>query len=252
MPDLRPRMGEGRAECLGELMRELDGVEGQVPPEAHTGEAAQDPMGGSPSSPSPQRSPSEGAEEEPEGTVSELPGAGGQPDIPKGGTLLAALEAILLVANEPLELRDFTRVLGGCSWVPVRSALRELQRRYGDPERGLELVEVAQGWRLTTKSVLAPVVEKVAVIEREERLTRAQLEVLAIVAYRQPVLRTDIDTVRGADSSAALRQVVQKGFVRVSGRAAQLGRPYLYGTTRRFLERFGLKNLKQLPKPELP
>jgi segregation and condensation protein B len=171
------------------------------------------------------------------------------PDIPEGSSLEAALESLLLVANEPLELKDFTALLGGCSWVPVRRGLRALKKRYDERQAGLELIEVAKGWRLTTRPLFSGLCERLSVIEREERVTRAQLEVLAIIAYRQPVKRSDIDTIRGADSSGSLRQVIDKGLVRVVGRADQLGRPFLYGTSRRFLERFGLKNLKKLPKP---
>jgi segregation and condensation protein B len=171
------------------------------------------------------------------------------PDIPEGSSLEAALESLLLVANEPLELKDFTALLGGCSWVPVRRGLRALKKRYDERQAGLELIEVAKGWRLTTRPLFSGLCERLSVIEREERVTRAQLEVLAIIAYRQPVKRSDIDTIRGADSSGSLRQVIDKGLVRVVGRADQLGRPFLYGTSRHFLERFGLKNLKKLPKP---
>jgi segregation and condensation protein B len=178
----------------------------------------------------------------------EDPGAQ-DPAVPEGGTLLGAVEAILLVANEPLELKDFTKLFAGCSWVPVRQALRALQKRYDCSESGLELIEVAKGWRLYTKPVYSDLTEKVSVIEREERLTRAQLEVLSVIAYQQPVKRADLEAIRGADSSGSLRALLDKGLARVAGRADQLGRPLLYGTTRRFLERFGLKNLDQLPKP---
>ncbi len=178
----------------------------------------------------------------------EDPGAQ-DPAVPEGGTLLGAVEAILLVANEPLELKDFTKLFEGCSWVPVRQALRALQKRYDGSKSGLELTEVAKGWRLYTKPVYAEFTEKVSVIEREERLTRAQLEVLSVIAYQQPVKRADLEAIRGADSSGSLRALLDKGLARVAGRADQLGRPLLYGTTRRFLERFGLKNLDQLPKP---
>jgi segregation and condensation protein B len=178
-----------------------------------------------------------------------LPEGGGDPVLPAGATLVGACEALLLIANDPLELGDLTRLFGGCSWVPVRRALRELQRRYREQPSGLELVEVAKGWRLTTQPAYAPLCERLGTIEREERLTRAQLEVLAAIAYRQPVRRASVDALRGADSTGALKALIDKGLVRVAGRADQLGRPLLYGTTRLFLERFGLKDASKLPRP---
>jgi len=109
---------------------------------------------------------------------------------------------------------------------------------------------VAGGVRLLSRPVYAPWVERLEKVRREERLSRAQLEVLATIAYRQPLVRADVDSVRGADSGGALRGLMDKGLVKVVGRADQLGRPLLYGTTDRFLERFCLKSLKELPRPK--
>ncbi|GIW73040.1 MAG: hypothetical protein KatS3mg102_2582 [Planctomycetota bacterium] len=172
------------------------------------------------------------------------------PALPPGASLTGALEALLLAADGPLELRELCEVLDGCDWVPVRRALWELRERLRqEPAGGLELVEVAGGWRLVTRPCYAAYVERLQTIEREERLTEAQLETLAVIAYRQPVPRAEIDAIRGADSSGVLRTLMDKGLVRVTGRAEQPGRPFLYGTTGRFLERFGLKSIRDLPHP---
>jgi segregation and condensation protein B len=170
------------------------------------------------------------------------------PRLPEGSTLEGVLEALLLVADGPLALKDLTEVLDGCDWVPVRRALRSLRGQYRERQAGVEIVEVAGGWRMVTRPLYAEHVEKLRTVEREERLSHAQLETLAIIAYRQPVIRSRIDSIRGADSSGVLRALIDKGLVRVAGRADQLGRPFLYGTTSRFLERFGLKSLKALPR----
>jgi segregation and condensation protein B len=169
--------------------------------------------------------------------------------LPAGGTLAAAVEAVLLVANEPMSGTDLMRVLEGATRAEVNAAVRELKARYAERPSGFDLVEVAGGVRLMTRPDYAPWVERIEKIRREERLSKAQLEVLAAVAYRQPLLRSDIDSVRGADSGGAIRALIEKGLIKVAGRADTLGRPLLYGTTDRFLERFALKNLKDLPKP---
>ncbi|HVY62544.1 MAG TPA: SMC-Scp complex subunit ScpB, partial [Planctomycetota bacterium] len=166
-----------------------------------------------------------------------------------GASLAGALEAVLLVANEPMTVGEVMKVLEGATRAEVNAAVRELKERYGARPGGLELVEIAGGVRLMTRPEYAPWVERLEKVRREERLSKAQLEVLAVIAYKQPLLRADVDSVRGADSGAALRGLVDKGFVKVVGRADALGRPLLYGTTDRFLERFALKSLKELPRP---
>jgi segregation and condensation protein B len=168
---------------------------------------------------------------------------------PPGGTLAGALEAVLLVANEPMSAGELMKVLEGASRAEVNQALRELRERYASRPGGFDIVDIAGGVRLLTRPEYAPWVERLERVRREERLSRAQLEVLAVIAYRQPILRADIDSVRGADSGAALRGLADRGLVKVVGRADQLGRPLLYGTTERFLERFTLKSLKDLPRP---
>ncbi len=170
--------------------------------------------------------------------------------LPPGTTLAAAVEAVLLVANEPMSAGELMRILDGTTRAEVNAALRELRARYAERPGGFDLADVAGGVRLLTRPEFAPWVERLEKVRREERLSKAQLEVLAVIAYRQPLLRADVDSVRGADSGGALRGLVDKGLVKVVGRAEALGRPLLYGTTDRFLERFGLKSIKDLPRPK--
>lgn len=171
------------------------------------------------------------------------------PQLPEGGTLEGAVEAMLLVAHGPARLRELCAALGDCDWVVVRRTLRALQQRYARAGGGLELIEIAGGWRLVTRALYAGACERLQTVERAERMTSAQLEVLALIAYKQPATRAEVDTVRGADSSGVLRTLLEKGLVRICGRADQLGRPFIYGTTNQFLERFGLKSISDLPKP---
>jgi segregation and condensation protein B len=169
--------------------------------------------------------------------------------LPPGASLAGAIEALLLVANEPLSAREIADVLEDASLADVRGAIHELRERYAREPRGFDLAEVAGGWRLLTRPEYAPWVSRLENVRREERLTKAQLESLAVIAYRQPILRADVDSVRGVDSGGAIRALVEKGLVKVVGRSEALGRPLLYGTTDRFLEQFGLRSLKDLPRP---
>jgi segregation and condensation protein B len=170
--------------------------------------------------------------------------------LPTNGTLAAALEAVLLVANEPMSVGELMKILEGATRAELNAAVRELKTRYAAQPTGFDIQEIAGGIRLLTRPEYAPWVERLEKVRREERLSKAQLEVLAVIAWRQPLLRADVDSVRGADSAGALRGLVDKGLVKVVGRAEALGRPLLYGTTDRFLERFGLKSLKELPRPK--
>ena len=170
--------------------------------------------------------------------------------LPVNATLAGALEAVLLVANDPMSVGELMKVLDGATRADLNGAVRELRERYASRPGGFELTDVAGGIRLLTRPEYAPWVERLEKVRREERLSKAQLEVLAVIAYRQPVLRADVDSVRGADSGGALRGLVDKGMVKVVGRAEALGRPLLYGTTDRFLERFALKSVKELPRPK--
>ncbi|MGK7344764.1 MAG: SMC-Scp complex subunit ScpB [Candidatus Nitrospinota bacterium M3_3B_026] len=164
-------------------------------------------------------------------------------------TVKAILENILFVADEPLPLDRIASVLeGAASREEAAAALDELREDYAS--RGLQLAEVAGGWRLQTRPEHAEWVTKFFKMERGQRLSRASLEVLAIIAYRQPITRAEIDEVRGVDSGGVLRGLVEKDLVKTMGRRKAPGRPMMYGTTKRFLEYFGLASLSDLPTME--
>jgi segregation and condensation protein B len=125
-----------------------------------------------------------------------------------------------------------------------------LQARCEQPGRGIQLIEVAGGWQFRTREEYFPWVQGVARVEREERISPAAIETLAVVAYKQPATRAEIDAIRGAASANHLRSLMDRGLVRVTGRADVPGAPFQYGTTRQFLKHFGLESVKDLPDPK--
>jgi segregation and condensation protein B len=154
------------------------------------------------------------------------------------------LEATLFAASEPLGEAELQARIGG--EVPVAELLADLARDYAD--RGVRLEQQGRAWAFRTAPDLAP--HMVAVRVQERRLPRAALETLAIIAYRQPVTRPEIDAIRGVDVDAVLTTLLDRRLVRVLGRKDVVGRPLLYGTTPEFLETFGLKDLSSLPRLE--
>ena len=157
----------------------------------------------------------------------------------------AIVEALLFAAQSPLSTSQLAKV-AELSTQQVREAIHNLRAYYDSTARAFELVEVGGGWRLRTRSEYGFWVRR---LRRQQvmRLSRAALETLAIVAYRQPVMRAEIERIRGVDCGGVLRLLMEKGLVRVAGRKDLPGRPLVYATTRRFLEVFDLKSLKELP-----
>lgn len=146
----------------------------------------------------------------------------------------------------PLRLEEMAAALA----VPpaqARRVLKALQQALDADGRGIELVEVAEGYQLVSRARFFPHLRRIAAVHRRPALSAAAMETLAIVAYSQPISRHAIETVRGVSSEAALSTLVERGLVEVRGRGNGPGRPLLYGTTRRFLELFGLRTLKDLP-----
>jgi segregation and condensation protein B len=170
---------------------------------------------------------------------------------PNAESLVPALEAILFSAPEPLSARALAAAFQGK--IPastLEDALKLLQTRCEQPGRGIQLIEVAGGWQFRTREEYFPWVQGVARVEREERISPAAIETLAVVAYKQPATRAEIDAIRGAASANHLRSLMDRGLVRVTGRADVPGAPFQYGTTRQFLKHFGLESVKDLPDPK--
>jgi segregation and condensation protein B len=164
---------------------------------------------------------------------------------------LADLEALLFASDAPLELSRIAEVL---ELAPdeAHAAVAALRTACEAPDRGLAVVEVAGGVRLVTRPELAPVLLKLQRLRLKSRLSRAAVETLAIIAYRQPISRPEIEQLRGVSADAVVTALLERRLVRVVGRKAGPGRPILYGTTRDFLEHFGLRDLGELPSYEVP
>ncbi len=164
--------------------------------------------------------------------------------------LAATVEAILFAAEKPLPAGKLNELgeLGGLR--NVRRLVEALNRQYERTGRTFRVIEIAGGYQLQTLPEFADVVARLHTSRAEARLSRAALETLAIVAYRQPVLRADVEAIRGVACGEVLRGLMDKDLVRILGRAEEIGRPILYGTTRRFLAVFGLGSLDDLPNAE--
>lgn len=157
-----------------------------------------------------------------------------------------AIEAVVLVAHDPVPPDVLAQLLER----PVDDIERwcdELAEGYRAHRRGFELVRIAGGYRYQTVADLVPYVERFLVHDQRARLSGAALETLAIIAYKQPAMRAEIETIRGVACGEVIRVLMDKHLVKIVGRAEELGRPMLYGTTKTFLEVFGLSTLKDLP-----
>ncbi len=158
--------------------------------------------------------------------------------------LKKAAECVLLVSSAPVTVEHLVAALGTTPQI-VHALVWELQQDYAG--RGLQIQAVAGGFQLCTRPELAPYVQRFLQLDHREPLSRAALETLAIVAYRQPTTRAEVEAVRGVRSEHVLERLLERHLIREVGRKAALGRPILYGTTEGFLRYFGLKNLHDLP-----
>ncbi len=163
------------------------------------------------------------------------------------------VEAILFSAREPVTPRRLAELAGLADATQRALVIRQLNAQYDQCGSAIRVYEVAGGFQLRTRPEFAPYVLTLLgeIAEQDFGLSPAALETLTIIAYRQPVVRADIEAIRGVHCGEVLRQLEEEDLVRVVGRAEELGRPFLYGTTRRFLELFGLRDLEDLPKLSL-
>ena len=160
------------------------------------------------------------------------------------------LEALLFASDTPVDLTTIREVLELHSPDAARDLVDTLGTRLRTEERALQVIEVGGGFRLVTRPEVAPWLVKLARARTRQRLSRPALETLAIIAYRQPVSRPEVDAVRGVNSEGVLDNLLERRLVRIAGRKDTPGRPFLYETTRDFLVAFGLRDLADLPKPE--
>jgi len=157
------------------------------------------------------------------------------------------VEALLFAADSPVEPERIREVLELPSASDARALVEELRSRYDAETRPLMIVEVGGGYRMVTRAELHPWLVRLARSRSKSRLSRPAMETLAIVAYRQPISRPEIDAVRGVNSDGVLDHLLERRMIRISGRKDAPGRPFLYETTREFLVAFGLRDLSDLP-----
>jgi segregation and condensation protein B len=157
------------------------------------------------------------------------------------------IEALLFATDSPLTMARLKKLLPGTEATEIREAIKELSGSYDEGENAFTLVEFGGGWQIATRPEFSPIVERMLKGRRFTRLSKAGLEVLAIIAYRQPLTRLEVDEIRGVNSSGAISTLTERNLVTVVGRSQAVGNPLLYGTTREFLNHLGLKGLGQLP-----
>ena len=198
-----------------------------------------------------------------EGKDSELPAGGDEPQTSADATGESTeaeagedferhrtiIEAVLLTADNPVSPGRLLGLLKGLSGRDIRKAVDELNERYEVGNHAMRIIEIAGGFQLSTLKEFGPWVRKVH-DRGQVRLSQAALETLSIIAFKQPVTRIEVDSVRGVDSGGVIRTLMELNMIRLVGRSEGLGRPMLFGTTKEFMVHFGLKSLADLPKPK--
>jgi segregation and condensation protein B len=176
--------------------------------------------------------------------------------------LSQVIEALLFSAQKPLSIREIATAIRGAEdelspnefsrvrEAEVAAALEQLKIEYVEQQRAFQLVEKAEGWQLATDTQYAQWVRQLFPAAKPARLSAPALETLAIIAYRQPITRADVEAVRGVNIDSVLQTLMERGLVKIAGRAEIPGRPLLYETTQFFLDHFGLRNLEELPNVE--
>src|SRR6266513_492013 len=177
-------------------------------------------------------------------------------------TLSRVIEALLFSAQKPLSIREMAAAIKGAEdeFSPnefarateseIAAALEQLKIEYIQEQRAFQIIEKAEGWQLVTDPVFVRWVRQLFPAPKPARLTAPALETLAIIAYRQPITRADVEAVRGVNIDGVLQTLMERGVVKIAGRAEIPGRPLLYETTQFFLDHFGLRNLDELPNAE--
>lgn len=171
-------------------------------------------------------------------------------EVSKKDTLLSIIESLLFVSGEPLGVRDIAGILD-CSIEDTEIVLEELKLSYEESARGIKLITINGMYQLVTKPQNSDFIQKLLKKNTRQSLSQASLESLAIIAYKQPITRIEIDEIRGVKSDSAIQKLIERNLAKEVGRLAVIGRPIQYGTTDEFLRQFGLQDLKELPSLDL-
>ena len=162
------------------------------------------------------------------------------------------IEAVLFVVGQPMTHKRLAELLPSLEAARIRSLIQTLNTEYASSKRAFLIQEVAGGYQLVTDPALAHWIARALHSPKPDAVSAAALETLAIIAYRQPITKADIEAIRGVDVSASLETLIERRFIRVAGRKETPGRPFLYATTTEFLRHFGLKSIEALPSLKLP
>ena len=171
-------------------------------------------------------------------------------ELSRKSEIKSAIESMLFVSGEPLALRELSNNLG-LKEKNVEEILNEMANEYEDKNRGIRLISINGGYQLVTESENSDFVQKLLKKNKKHSLSQASIESLAIIAYKQPITRIDIDEIRGVKSESAITRLIERGLIKDIGRLEVPGRPILYGTTDEFLRQFGLQTIKELPSLDL-
>ena len=164
---------------------------------------------------------------------------------------MALLEAALFLAREPMSSRRLAQLAGLPEGTKTRQLIRELNKRYDQDQSAFCIVEVAEGFQLRTRPEFAPWLVRMQGVPTAVRLSNPAMETLTVIAYRQPIPRAEVERIRGVQCGELIRQLLDQDLAKIVGRSEDLGRPFLYGTTLKFLQVFGLGNLNDLPAMEV-
>jgi len=162
----------------------------------------------------------------------------------------SAVEALLFVSEKPLTIEQIKSALDNLDAAVLRSTINELKIEYEQSNRGMRITEVAGGYQMVTAANFAPFLKKLYKERLSEKLSKPALETLAIIAYKQPLTKSEIESLRNVNIDGVVKSLLDKNLIRICGRKKAPGRPFVFGTTKQFLEHFGLKSLDDLPKME--
>lgn len=171
-------------------------------------------------------------------------------NLASNGNIKPLVEAILFASDEPLTINRIGEIIEHDDKDKLKDVIDQLKAEYNSQGKGFQIEEIAGGYQVLSRPEYQQWVSKLIKKRHEVKLSQAGLEALAIIAYRQPIIRADIEAIRGVQSGHLIRTLIEIGLVKVTGRLDAIGHPLLYGTTKKFLQHFGLKSIKDLPLPE--
>ncbi|OIO36184.1 MAG: SMC-Scp complex subunit ScpB [Candidatus Omnitrophica bacterium CG1_02_44_16] len=162
----------------------------------------------------------------------------------------SAIESLIFTSDKPIFIDDIKKLFDNLEAPKIRELIESLQKELIGRSSGLRVIEIAGGFQMVTSPDNAEVIKSYYKIKHTEKLSGPSLETLSIIAYKQPVTRIDIEAIRGVNADGVIKSLLEKNLIRIAGRKEVIGRPFVYGTTRLFLDYFGLKSLAELPKIE--